>query len=259
MAVAKPLVSISTVVWQKKTAEYAKFVGKNALEGLNEESPLLFRKIMDFTPPFKTKGRPGASDLSVGRAAVAFDIYKTMRPFNPEEIRSKSLRKIVETKDIAGFNAFAANSKSPLLKGATAIAFSPREHLRQRDTRGRVNGRSRNRVVLGSDVALLKKYVTEMQSRVGYAKSGWWPALRATGGKAPSYVTKFSSPPGVVVDERSDKDNPSITAINRSPWAVRQDEGERILADAKASRINAIISKIRTKERLARKQAKLAA
>lgn len=253
-------ISISTVVWEKKIAEYVAATGKTMKEALDEEFPLLLRKVMDFTPPFKTKGKPGASDLSVGRAAVAFDIYKTMRPFDPKDIRSPSLKKIVETKDVAAFNAFTANAKSPLLQGATAIAFTPNEHLRQRDRRGRVTGRSRNKVVLGSDVALLKKYVAEMQSRVGYAKSGWLPALERVGGDAPGYVkNKRSWGGGTFVDQRSHPENPSITAINYTPWAVRQDEGRRILSDAHASRIQAIISKIRTKERLARKAAKLAA
>jgi hypothetical protein len=250
-------VTISTVVWQRKIAEYARLTGKVPRESLDEEWPLLMRKIMDFTPPFKTKGKPGASDLSVGRAAVAFDIYKTMRPFDPKEIRSKSLKKIVANKDIAGFNAFAAAGKSPLLQGAVAVRFSPQEHLRQRNARGRVTGRSRNKVVLGSDVALLNAYVAKRQEAVGYAKSGWWAALRLVGGKAPGYVTKFGERGGDVIDDRNNPDAPSITAINRTPWAVRKDEGDRIMADARASRINAIDSKIRTKLRLAAKAAKL--
>jgi hypothetical protein len=253
-------VTISTVVWQRKIAEYAAATGKNMREALNEEWPLLMRKIMDFTPPFKTKGKPGASDLSVGRAAVAFDIYKTMRPFDPKEIRSRSLAKIVREKNIAGFNAFAAKAKSPLLNGAKAVQFSPNVHLSQRDRRGRVRGRSRNQVVLGSDVKLLKRYVAEMQGRVGDAKAGWLPGLELVGGKAPAYVSsKRGWGGGAVVDDRNDPESPSITAINRTSWAVRKDEGERIMADARASRINAIESKIKTKLRLAAQAAKLAA
>lgn len=252
-------ISIVTTVWEKKIAEYAAHTGKGMREGMDEEFPLYLRKVMDFTPPFKTKGKPGASDLSVGRAAVAFDIYKTMRPFDPQNIRSKSLKRIVERKDIAAFNAFAAKSRHPLLQGATAVAFSPNEHLRQRDRRGRVTGRSRNRVVLGTDAKLLNRYVKEVQGRVGYAKSGWLKALLTVGGDAPAYVKKQGTGGGDVIDDRNNPDNPSITAINRTPWAVRKDEGERIMKDATLSRINAIIAKIKTKERLARKAAKLAA
>jgi hypothetical protein len=59
---------------------------------------------------------------------------------------------------------------------------------------------------------------------------------------------------GGVIDDRENLDDPSITAINRTPWAVRKDEGARIINDAKISRSMAIESKIKTKLRLAREQ-----
>jgi hypothetical protein len=251
-------ISISTVVWERKITEYAVKTGLTMREALYEEWPLLIRKVMDFTPPFKTGGAAGASDLSVGRAAVANDIYKTMNVFNPAA-RTKRLERILETKDIAAFNIVAARSRSSYMKGKTAVAFSPQVHLSQRNRRGRVPGSDRRVVVLGSDVGLLKKYVKEVQERVGYAKSGWLKALLLVGGNAPGYVMKKGTSGGDVIDDHADEENPSITAINRTPWAVRKDEGDRILAAAKASRIQAIISKIRTKERLARKAAGLAA
>ncbi len=250
-------ISISDVVWQKKIAEYAAKTGLNMREALYEEWPLLIRKVMDFTPPFETGGRKGGTDQAIGRAAVASDIYKTMNVFNPAA-RTRQLERIIEKKDIAAFNIVAARSRSPYMKGKTAVAFSPEVHLSQRNRRGRV-GRDTKQVVLGSDVGLLKKYVAEVQNRVGYAKSGWLKALLLVGGTAPNYVTKKGTSGGDVIDDHADEENPSITAINRTPWAVRKDEGDRILSSAKASRIQAIISKIRTKERLARKAAGLAA
>lgn len=246
-------VSVSDEVWVKWLANFSAACGKNVREVLYEEWPLLIRKVIDFTPPFATRASRGegktfansASDLSVGRKAVAFDIYKTMRPFNPAEVRSPELKKIVDRKDVVAFNAFARNSKSSKLAGVEALPFDPGLHLRARDARGRVPGRDRQIVVLGSDVALLNKYVATVQGRVGYAKSGWLAALQLVGGDAPAYVTKQGTGAGEVIDDHANEDNPSITAINRSPWAVRKDEGERILADAKASRINAIITKTR--------------
>jgi hypothetical protein len=247
-------VSISDQIWQEWVARFASFSGKTLREALYEEWPLLIRKIMDFTPPFKTKGAPGSSDLSIGRAAVAFDIYKTMRPFNPAA-RTRSMERILERKDVQAFNALAARSKSAQMQGLTAVEFSPTRHLQQRDGRGRVRGRDRRKVVLGSDVGLLKNYVKKVQDRVGYAKSGWLAALLLTGGTAPGYVLKQGTGGGEVIDDHASED-PSITAINRTPWAIRKDEGERILADAKASRISSIMGKISTAIRLADKAAK---
>lgn len=251
----EPLVSVSDTVWEKWLANYMVALGKNMREALYEEWPLLMRKVMDFTPPFKTKSRPGPSDLSVGRAAVAFDIYKVMRPFNPAA-KTKQMERILDRGDIAAFNVVASRSKDPRMHGVTAVPFNRQLHLQARNSRGRVPGRDRKQVVLGSDVGLLKEYVAGVQKRVGYAKSGWLKALLLVGGDAPGYVTTKGTGGGDVIDDHANEENPSITAINRTPWAVRQDEGARILSDAKASRIEAIISKVRTHCRLADEQAK---
>jgi hypothetical protein len=259
-------IEINDAPWRQKIAEYAAHTGKGMREGLEEEWALFLRKVMDFTPPFATKGARSAgrisnsvSDLAIGRKAVAFDIYKTMRPFDPTNIRSNRLKKIVERQDVTAFNAMAARVKSGPMAGAKAVFFDRNIHLRQRNKRGRVTGRDRNVVVLGQGANLLKRYVAEVQGNVGYAKSGWLKALHLVGGKGPNYVEKQGTTGGTVIDGRDDADGPNIEAINRTPWAVRKDEGERISADAKASRINAIIAKIRTKERLARRRARLAA
>lgn len=254
----EPTVSISDVVWLKWVNEFAAYSKKTLREGLYEEWPLLMRKVMDFTPPFKAKGAPGVSDLSIGRAAVAFDIYKTMRPFNPAA-RTKGMERILDSKDVEAFNIVASRSQRAEMVGVTAIAFSPSEHLRQRNARGRVPGRDRKKVVLGSDVGLLKNYVKQRQSFVGFAKSGWLKALLLVGGEAPNYVTKQGTGGGDVIDDHANVDEPSITAINRTPWAVRRDEGERILGDAKASRIEAIIKKMKEAIRRADADAKRAA
>lgn len=257
------VVSISTDVWEQRVVRLSAQLGIEFREALYGEWPLLIRKVMDFTPPFKTRPAKGAgtassaSDLSVGRKAVAFDIYKTMRPFNPAA-RTPGLEKVLDRRDIATFNLMAARSKNPLMSNLTAVPFDPNLHLAARNRRGRVEGRSRNKVVLGSDVGLLKQYVSKVQSRVGYAKSGWLKALLLVGGDAPGYVTKQGTSGGDVIDDHANPDYPSITAINRTPWAVRKDEGDRILADAYASRAAAIDAKIRTAIRLADQKSKAA-
>lgn len=258
------IISISTEVWQKKLAAYMVATGKNLRGALNEEWPLLLRKVIDFTPPFKAGGASGQSDMSVGRAAVAHDIDKTMRPFDPKNIRTPSLRKIVESKDIPAFNAVANRSKNGLMTNARAIAFSPEAHLRRRNARGRVGGSSLNQVVLGSDAALLKAYVTKVQSHVGFAKSGWAAGYNAVAARGdfgaiaaplPAYVARHGTAGGDVIDDRQNEDHPSITAINRTPWSVRQDEGDRIKSSAYASRAAALVEKVKTVMRLAREQA----
>lgn len=255
----EPVISIAADVWERKLALYMAATGKHMSEALYEEWPLLMRKVMDFTPPFKAKGTRGASDLSVGRRAVATDIYKTMRPFNPALVKTPQMQRVIDRKDFATYDVIAARSNNPLMVGTRAIAFSEQEHLSQRDRRGRVAGRDRRRVVLGSDADLLKKYVTKRQSYVGTAKAGWLKALLLVGGEAPGYVSRHGMSGGDVIDDHANDDNPSITAINRTPWAVRKDEGDRILTDAYASRAQSLVKKVETHMRLAREDAGLAA
>lgn len=240
-------IEINDSLWREKIADYAKEFQKSMIESLNEEWPLLMEQVIRFTPP-KT--------LQQGRAAVSRDIRKTMRPFDPAAIRDSGLRDVVERKDIAGYNAIAANVKSGPMAGTTAIAFSPEVHTRRRNRIGRVGAASRQ-VVLGADARSLQTYIKDVQSRVGFAKSGWLAALRLVGGRrAQAFVERQGTAGGRVVDERRDPDNPSITAINSTPWASRRDEGNRIINSAMFMRSQAIVSKIKTKLRLARQAAR---
>lgn len=253
---ADELVSISIEGWVQKGALYVEKLGVTVHEFLDEEWPLLLRKVMDFTPPFVSGGSTGVSDLSVGRAAVSRDIQKTMRPFDPTVVRSKQLKKVLDERDIAVFNLIASRAKrGPMVM--RAVAFSQAVHRSQRNARGRV-GKTLGNVVIGRDVEALRNYILHMERAVGIAKSGWWSALSLVGGEAPAYVTRHGRGEyGGYIDDRKNIDEPSITAINRTPWAVRRDEGERILTAAYASRAVALRSKIRTKLRLAAEQATL--
>ena len=72
------------------------------------------------------------------------------------------------------------------------------------------------------------------------------------GRAAPSFVERNGTAGGTVIDDRKDPLAPSITAINRTPWAARRDEGIRIINDAMSSRVISIVTKVKTKIRLAR-------
>ncbi len=235
-------IEINDSLWREKIAAYAKEFQKGMIESLNEEWPLLMEQVIRFTPP-KT--------LAQGRAAVNRDIRKTMRPFDPAAIRSSGIQEIVDKKDIQGYNAVASRVTSGPMRGTTAVAFSPEVHTRRRNRIGRV-GSSSAQVVLGADARSLQLYIKDVQNRVGWAKAGWLAALRLVGGRrAQSFVERQGTGGGRVVDERSNTENPSITAINSTPWASRRDEGNRIVNSALFMRSQSIVSKIKTKLRLA--------
>ncbi len=237
-----PVLTINTQKWNERLAAYTSLTGQNMREGLYEEWPLLLEKIISFTPP-KT--------LAQGRAATSRDLEKTMRPFDPSTVRTRGVREIISKRDIQAFNIVAGRAKGGPMKNARAVAFNPTIHTSQRNAQGKV-GRATNQVVLGSDASLLKKYKKTIQDHVGYAKSGWLRAYYLVGGaNAPSFVSRHGMNGGDVIDNHADETNPSITAINRTPWAVRKDEGLRIIRSAYFSRAEAIKGKILTKLKLA--------
>jgi len=233
--------TVDTSVWVNKVAQLQVTTGQSMREVLNEEWPLLMEKIIDFTPP-KT--------LAQGRAAVARDIQKTMRSFDPADIRTEGIREIVEKKDFEAYAIVASRVKTGPMAGTTAVPFSTEIHTRARTARGRV-GRDLRQVVLGYDAKTLKAYIKVMQEEVGWAKAGWMQAMLLLGGSVAGFVSRHSPGHGAVVDMRDDEFRPSLTAINRTPWAIRKDEGERIIQSAYNSRAVAIFAKVRTKLRLA--------
>lgn len=241
-------IEIDDYGWRTKLAKYSAFTRTMMTDALNEEWPLLIGLIIRLTPP-KT--------LAQGRAAVNRDIRKTMRPFDPAAIRTEGIQEIVDRKDIEAYNIVAQRIKSGPMAGTYAVPFSPEQHTHYRNRLGKIGTGTRGRaVVLGSDAGLLKKYIREVQNRVGWAKSGWLAALHLVGAKpAPGFVERHGEGGGAVIDERKDPEYPSITAINRTPWAARRDEGQRIIKDAIDSREISIENKIKTKMRLARQQA----
>ena len=126
---------------------------------------------------------------------------------------------------------------------------------------GQVPGKGQNRIVLGADAKRLRAYITVRQEAVGTAKDGWGKAYNLVAGPdsppLPDWVARHYETSGTVIDGRNDE-SPSVTAINRSPWAGRKDEAARIVGDAQLSRANAIFTKMRTKLKLARQAAEFA-
>jgi hypothetical protein len=199
---------------------------------LTQQMLLLLRKIISFTPPHS---------LAEGRIATRRDVYRAVKPFEVDSFRDPRLKQIVEDCDYAAFGAFMQYVKNPALQGAEARPWSESLHQDQRDRRGRVL-RSRKVFVIGRPaVSAFKKYLTRKLDNVGIAAAGWLAALHLLGGFETSWIERHGTRYGSVIDQRSDPANPSVTAINSTPWASRKEEGERIIRYAMASRANAMI------------------
>jgi hypothetical protein len=218
---------------------------------LTPQMRLLLEKIIAFTPPKTT---------AQGGAAVRRDLNRALQPFAVDEFRAPSLKKIVEKRDYDAFAAFAVRSGNPALVGAKAAPFNPLLHTSRRDRRGRVTGRGLPTYVLGrADRGALRKYLKRKVSHVGIAASGWLAALHLLGGRESAWVERHGTRFGAVIDDRANPTRPGVTAINRTPWASRRDEGQRIIASAMRSRVAPMRTFLRKQVELAAQKIGLAA
>jgi hypothetical protein len=206
-------------------------LGAEAKDLVTQQMRLLLEKILQFTPP---KSRVQ------GVTATRKQISLAVRSFNVSEFKSPRLAEIVRTKNYRAFEAFMQNVSNDALRYARAAPFSPELHERVRDNRGRVRSNKKIFVIGRADRNALKSYIKAKVDNVGIAASGWLAALHKLGGKEASWIERHGERHGAVIDERNSPDMPNVTAINTTPWASRQDEGQRIIRAAKASRTSAM-------------------
>lgn len=243
------------IVAQKWDAQFRELIAFGRTLGKDFVTPqfrLWLEAIIRLTPP-KSK--------SQGTMAVRRDIYRAVQPFNVSDFRNKRLEEIVKKKDYAAFDAFARNiGGNDTLKNARAAPWDPRLHEDRRDRRGRVRSTAKPWFLLGrADRGALRRYIREKTDNVGIAASGWLRALHLLGGRESAFVERHGEGWGQVKDERANLTNPSVTAINRTPWARRKDEAQRIITNAQAGRVGAMRTHLRKLVEAAARKAGMAA
>ena len=199
---------------------------------VSKQAQLLAEHCMMLTPP---------RSVSQGKTRVRLDVEKIFHPIRAEEMRSKSLYKIVRTGDAAAWDAFARNVRKGPLAQTRAIEPTKELHQANRDRRGRA--RRTKFVTLQPSYGLLKKLVKDAQERVGWARAGWLRGYLGLGGKrAPSWVTRHAPGNGTLVDARTTPINPFVAVTNLTGWAKRNDEAKRIVSNSIAARARAMRS-----------------
>lgn len=220
--------------WRTQIDKFSQATGRTGRDFLRQRFRLLMEQVIKFSPP---------RNLAQGRKAVARDINRAVSVFGVDRITDPRLKQIWSRRDYPAFNAFAAALRQPW----SAAPFSPDLHEKQRNARGIVRRRSRRVFVLGrADTGALRGYVRKKQANVGIARSGWLAGLfgvsNSVGWGQPSWVTRHGIRFGAFNDWSAHPDDPTLEAVNRSPWARRYDEGTRVLTNAMvAARRNMLV------------------
>lgn len=164
-----------------------------------QEVKEIIKGIWKLTPP-KT--------YSQGRKAVAGDLNRVVYPLEYSEIEWAPLKKAVQTRndDLVRKLLLAKKVRQDLVLDTTSIA---QHHKRMRNSRGKVAKGMKPMIATYARVA--KKYVKDVQSRVGWAMSGWSSTYNSTGTTAPSWLQKLAAKAGYVVANYGEN-NPGVAA-----------------------------------------------
>lgn len=202
-------VRVDTSGFEDAMAQYLRLKKVSLSQGVREQAKLLAKELIADTPP--TKGTVGGKSLSAraaGRARVARDITRAVRPLDPREWQSKVIRDLIRRKDYEALAAVMERFSSD-----TVLSFEDIIHIK-----ARVAGRVRKKLPQATpDHQEHRAYVKKVQDRVGTAKGGWVASFEKMGGKAPAWLQSKRSA-GTVVDLTQATD-PSVEMINRANWA----------------------------------------
>jgi hypothetical protein len=196
------------------------------------EARQIVQTLAKFTPP-KT--------LAQGRKAVARDILRSVSIADLPDFRNPRIAELIRAGDKPAIQEIFNNSKNR--KKWRVVDFSPSLHTSARDKRGHVRNQ-KNLMTL--DAAKEKRYIKDMQKRVGTAKGSWGKAADAVEAKLPAWARKaagFGVDKINVQDNISDQKNPRITITNSNKGVVNTPNMDAIAKRTVKARQIAMIPK----------------
>jgi hypothetical protein len=163
----------------------ARATGAPVIAVIRSEVPLILKRVSQFTPPFGAGSRP-----TIGKNAIRNDIYNTARPADSRSVTIPSLKKAIERRNLTAVQAIVDNLPQGHSWRRRQVVTGNLEALHKADqnSRGRVRKDQRRLYVPAKDH---RKYLRQVQSRVGYTLGGYTLAAQRTGAVLPKFATKF--------------------------------------------------------------------
>lgn len=188
---------------------------------IRDQARLLLTRVLRLTPP-KTQAQ--------GRARVAGDILRVYKDFGNVSFDAPVIQKAWRANDYQALQTLLGPGN--FTEGLRLEKeVNPEIHQSARKIRGRVSERRKLHVgVTGR--GKLKRYISQVQRRVGIAKAGWARAMIAVGGKLPSWINRHGTRYGEVKDESRKGINPGIELINKAVHMKDLNSRNRIVASA---------------------------
>jgi hypothetical protein len=221
--------SVNARDFNDAVTRYILTLGKDARGAVRQQSMLLGKKLVQFTPP-RTRTQ--------GRKAVARDINRAVTAIRPADFTSPDIRKLIRARDYAGLEAVFGRFEKGGFAGFRVLPFTAELHRSRRDRRGRVTRSAR---VATPDSPQVRDYIRQVQTRVGRGKGGWVAAVTRLGGSVPEWLLRHAVTG--TVEDRTASLNPTVKMKNRSEWAGDVNV-DRVLSGAIRSRRQDILRSI---------------
>lgn len=206
--------------------EFARYKRFTTAQALRFEGRQLAGLLIKLTPP---------RNRSQGRAAVARDIRRAIRPLRPQDFDNPKIKSLIRARDYAGLQVVFRRMERGEFRNALVVAFDPAIHRDAQQSRGRV---LKAKGVVTPDSDLVRDYIRKIQENVGGGKGGWAESFLHLGGKPAAWISKHRNQ-GEVEDKADNAVSAYIKMSNESEWAEGGDE-DRIVANAIRTRTTAI-------------------
>ena len=158
---------------------------------IKEEAKYAIQTVIKFTPPKARAQGVNAVRRDVGRAASPL-VYQTLEAKATKGGFYKSMARYVRNREVEKLRALFRNPRLSGFYGAKLlpdISALQDEHKLRRNKRGNVTGKS-NAFAFGADY---KKYLKQIEDRVGWSVSGWNSSAKVTGARYKKFSDKLKS------------------------------------------------------------------
>lgn len=162
-----------------KVQQYSIFTKKSLTDLVNQNMRLLVKDLIGLTPPDSRKQ---------GEDAVARDIAKTMETFDTKQGKlGKKFAQLAAERKYGEINKIMDGI--PAFKGREAVEFDPMIHEKRRQMHTSIEiAKGPSKMIL--DDKKYKRYVKEVQSRVGKLKASWMAAANHFGVNMTSWINR---------------------------------------------------------------------
>ncbi len=183
--------------------DLAEIQRKSNKQLVDQQSRLLVRDMVNFTPPMKGKKAEGEksinnpTDKQQGEIAVERDLRRMFQPLDSIQAVQKSVALRLNNAFERYYNARDWDSLSKILNESGILPFRPKIiqeptkelHNKFRDKRGRVSKKVANPWLV-VNARSLETFIKAKKKLVGLAKSGWVKSLRGLKIGVPAWINK---------------------------------------------------------------------